>query len=138
MRERAGLDQEDVAAALELKKERGSSVSNIETRTIKAPARKATIVKHATALKCQPWELLAGVATDLDRLRSQKPLSDEDLGVLLWSLGYLQPHQLRTALKPLQTLLDLIPLHARPKLNWRSAPAIEGRVVRTQQRKRSG
>lgn len=86
IRKRLG-GQEDAAAALKITKSRGSSISNIEIRSIYPPRRK-TLLKHAEALHCEPWELLRGVRSEIDALRSPDAQSVEELDVVLnaWPL----------------------------------------------------
>lgn len=70
LRERANMTQEDVMRALNLK--RSAPVSLMEgMRGPKVP-RPATIKKVAAAVQAEPWELLEGVVTEIDRLK-QKP-----------------------------------------------------------------
>ena len=107
LRERADLSQGDVAEKLGLEKGRGSSVSNIE-RYVSPPARRSTLTKHAAALGCEPWELLAGVATHFDRLRAPTPLPDEELNALLWGLAFVRPDDRRTVMEGMQSFLDAL------------------------------
>lgn len=136
IREREGLSQGDVAARLKLEKERGSSVSNIERHTPRAPARIGTIRRHATALGCQPWELLAGVTSELDRLRSPIPLSDAELSALLWGLAYLTPTQRSVALEQMQSFLDALPPGAAPPQAAQPDPVRLAKVPRSNRRRK--
>lgn len=110
-RERAGLTQEQVAQALTYL--RGAPVSLLERKTTKVP-KPATIRKHAAALNCQPADLLAGVPTDYDRLRTPTPISDADLGTLLWGLAYLPLHDRRVVFETMQAFVDALPPHVKP------------------------
>lgn len=67
LRERAALTQETVAARMKLK--RPTPISLWEGPRQHAIPKPATIKRLATALGCQPWELLDGVETEYDRLR---------------------------------------------------------------------
>lgn len=118
LRERAGLSQEQAAVELKLKKPRGSSVSNIELRSTHPPAPR-TLERHAAALRCQPWELLAGVASKIDRMRAPSALSAGELSALLWGLAFVEPSDRRTALDQLQSFLDALPRGTVP------APALQ-------------
>jgi transcriptional regulator with XRE-family HTH domain len=82
LRKRLVGGQEKAAAALGITKDRGSSISNIEKRTT-FPPRLTTIVKHAKALNCAPWELLQGVPSKVDALRSPDEQSRAGFEVLL-------------------------------------------------------
>ena len=91
LRERRGLTQEAVAAALKYK--RAAPVSLIERKSTKVP-RPKTIKKHALALACEPWELLAGVPTEYDWLRTPRPLTTGEMGILLFGLAHFSPANL--------------------------------------------
>lgn len=134
-RDKAELSQEDVARALGIKKERGSSVSNIE-RLALAPALASTVQRHADALGCQPYELLAGVATRFDQLRVPTPLSDEEWSALAWGLALLPLSQRRTALMGLQTFVDKLPPAEVPRQALRDTSAIPAKDSRSSRKKR--
>lgn len=72
IRERHGLTQEQVAERLGLK--RPTPVSLLEGYRGARVPRPATITKVAAALNVEPWELLEGVETDIDRLRNRRDL----------------------------------------------------------------
>lgn len=122
LRDRAELSQEDVARLLNVKHGRGSSVSNIEKLTL-APARSSTVLRHATALRCKPWELMAGVATRFDQLRVREPLSDEESSALAWGLALLPKAQREVALMGLQTFVEQLPRAEVPPQALRGTPA---------------
>jgi transcriptional regulator with XRE-family HTH domain len=68
-RERLGLTQEDIAERMGLTRQ--GNLSQYE-KNLKFPTPDL-IEQHAKALECQPWELLEGVETAYDRLRSGAP-----------------------------------------------------------------
>lgn len=72
LRKRAGLNQEDVAALLGYKENRNANVSSIEVGRRPLP-RPPMIRRHAELLKAEPWELMQGVETEYDQLRSGAP-----------------------------------------------------------------
>jgi DNA-binding XRE family transcriptional regulator len=106
MRDRAGYGQERAAALLKVQKERGSSVSNIENRTKYAP-RPKTVTKHAKALNCQPWELLRGVLTVVDALRSPDAEAAAAFEVVLEAWPVLSPQTRALIADTAQRVLDL-------------------------------
>ena len=130
LRQRAGLTQEQVAKALRYK--RAAPVSLLERTTARLP-RARTIKIHATALRCEPWELLAGVPTDYDRLRTRTPLSDEELGILLWGLASLEARDRRVVLEQMQSFVPALPTPGQPKRGARSDPAKPQTGARTRQ-----
>lgn len=71
LRKRAGLSQEAVAAKLGYANDRNANVSSIETGNRRSLPRPKTVMRHAEILDCQPWELLDGVETEYDRLRTK-------------------------------------------------------------------
>lgn len=72
LRERQGLTQE--ALALKLKLKRPTPISLMEGPRKTAVPKVSTIKKLAGALDVQPWELLEGVETEIDRLRLTSPV----------------------------------------------------------------
>lgn len=108
LRLRAKLSQEAVAERLDLEKARGGPVSNIELRTKRVP-KASTVLRHAEALRCKPWELLAGVPTDYDLIRTPTPLRDGELSALLWGLAFVPAPERLTVLEAMQSFLDALP-----------------------------
>jgi transcriptional regulator with XRE-family HTH domain len=76
LRQARGLSQEAVAAALGHK--RPSTVQSWE-KNRRCP-KPESIRVLAEALKCEPWELLEGVATPYDDLRSRPPSARKKAG----------------------------------------------------------
>src|SRR4051812_34334060 len=72
LREARGLTQETVAARMKLKKP--TPISLLEGPRKHVVPKPATIRRHAAALEVEPWELLDGVQTEYDRLRSGAPI----------------------------------------------------------------
>lgn len=106
LRQQQGLTQEQVAVALKFK--RPAPVSLIERRLVKPP-RQHTIKRHAAALGCQPCELLAGVPTEYDWLRTLPPVPSAELGVWLVGLAYLSPANRKTVVTMMHELLTSVP-----------------------------
>jgi transcriptional regulator with XRE-family HTH domain len=129
VREQRHLTQEQVAKALKYK--RAAPVSLIERKNTRVP-RPRTIQKHARALGCEVWELLAGVPTDYDRLRTPQPLSDAELAAILWGLAYLPPPDREKCVDLFQAFLDSPALiTATPLRAPTRAPATVATATRT-------
>jgi transcriptional regulator with XRE-family HTH domain len=130
-RQRAGLTQEQVAKRLRYR--RAAPVSLLERKTTKVPRAK-TIKKHAAALGCHPWELLAGVATEYDPLRFQTALSTEELAVILWTpcLNHADRRAVLGMMQSFVSTLELPRLVTRP----RSTPRAIGLVVKAPKNRR--
>lgn len=134
LREQRSLTQEQVAVALKYK--RAAPVSLIERKNTKVP-RPRTIEKHAHALGCRPWELLAGVPTDYDWLRTPQPLSAEEMDALLFGLAYIPPADRHKILGLFQAFLDSPALKGVTRSPApRRGPAIEATASRTHRGKR--
>lgn len=71
LREARGLRQDTVAQRMKLKKP--TPISLLEGPRKHIVPKPATIRRLAAALECQPWELLDGVVTEYDELRSGAP-----------------------------------------------------------------
>ena len=134
-RDRANMSQEDVARALKVKHDRGSSVSNIE-RLAFAPALASTVTRHAAALGCEPWQLLAGVATRFDQLRARTPLSDEEWSALAWGLALLTGQPRRLALEGIQSFVERLPPGEAPPQALQRTPALPSKDSRISRRKK--
>lgn len=71
---RGEISQEEIARRMGLTRQGNLSQYELDQR-FPTPE---TVQQHATALGCQPWELLQGVETEYDRLRSGAP-SDKNV-----------------------------------------------------------
>jgi len=69
LRLHAEMSQEAVAAKLGYKKDRSGNVSSLESGSRGLP-KPATVRDHAKALGVEPWQLMEGVVTEYDALRS--------------------------------------------------------------------
>lgn len=126
------LTQRQVAKALGY--ELPAPASPLEKKT-RLP-RLVTVQDHATALGCQPWELLLGVPTDYDHLR-WPGLSPQDVEHLLAGLALLAPEQrmavVRTCAKAVLDYGSLFPAET-PSVR-KSKPVTEESVGKTFRRK---
>lgn len=68
---RGGRNQEDIAEAGGWDQSYISQLEKLRDEQLPSPA---TIVRHAKALGVEPWQLLEGVETEIDRLRKRPDL----------------------------------------------------------------